>query len=159
MPATVLGVDHTGITVSSLDRSVGLWRDVLGFDLTRTFELTGDFAAALTGRAGAHTRHAVLAHRQRLVELVEYVSPADTETFRPRPWDVGSVHVALTVADIGAALTALIAVGCVAVGESLAIPDGAHRGSLFAYMHDPDGVTLELIQFVPSQPGRPGEQS
>jgi lactoylglutathione lyase len=139
MPATVLGVDHTGITVSSLDRSVGLWRDVLGFDLTCTFELTGDFAAALTGRAGAHTRHAVLAHGQRLVELVEYVSPADTETFRPRPCDVGSVHVA--------------------VGESLAIPDGARRGSLFAYMHDPDGVTLELIQLVPSQPGRPGEQS
>jgi hypothetical protein len=28
-----------------------------------------------------------------------------------------------------------------------------------AYVHGPDGVTLELIQLVPSQPGRPGEQS
>jgi hypothetical protein len=68
----------------------------------RGLELTGNFAAGLTGRAGVHTRHAILAHGQRLLE-VEYVSPADTETFRPGPCDVGSVHVALTVADIGAA--------------------------------------------------------
>jgi hypothetical protein len=91
MPATVFAVDHTGITVNSLDLSVGLRRDV------------------------------------RLVELVGYVSPADTETSRPR--DVGSVHVAFTVADIA------------------------------AYVHGPDGLTLQLIQLVPSQPGRPGEQS
>jgi hypothetical protein len=58
--------------------------------------------------------------------------------------------VALTVADIYAALAA---VGCVAVGDPLAIPDGARRGSLFAYVHDLDGVTLELIQLIPSQPG------
>jgi lactoylglutathione lyase len=158
MPATVLGVDHAGITVSSLDRAVALWRDILGFELTRTFELTGDFAAGLTGRAGARTRHAILAHGQRLVELIEYVSPADTATFRPRPCDVGSVHVALIVADIGATLAALAAAGCAAVGAPLAIPDGARRGSLFAYVHDPDGVTLELIQLVPP-PGTPGGRS
>jgi hypothetical protein len=48
---------------------------------------------------------------QQLVELVEYVSPAATETVQPRPCD------------------------------------------------DPDGATLELIQLVPSQPGKLGEHS
>ncbi len=115
MATTTLALDHTGVTVSDLGRSVKLWRDVLGFELTRTFELTGDFAAGLTGRPGAHTKHAILSHGRRLVELVEYVSPVETETFRPRPCDVGSVHVALTVADIDAALAALAALGCVAV--------------------------------------------
>jgi catechol 2,3-dioxygenase-like lactoylglutathione lyase family enzyme len=47
MPIDVLRVDHTGITVSNLDRSVTLWRDVLGFEVTRGFELTGDFASGL----------------------------------------------------------------------------------------------------------------
>jgi hypothetical protein len=94
-----------------------------GFDLTRTFELTGDFAAGLTGRAGALTRHAILAHGQRLVELVEYVSPADTETFRPRPCGVGSVHVA----GIGAALTALAAAGRVALELTQLVPSRPGR--------------------------------
>jgi hypothetical protein len=43
-------------------------------------------------------------------------------------------------------------VGCTAVGAPLAIPDGARRGSLFAYVHDPDGVTLERIQRVTPEP-------
>ena len=100
MAIEVTGVDHTGITVSDLARSVALWRDVLGFEVTRTFELTGDFAAGLTARPGARTQHAILRRDQRLIELIEYLSPAETETFRPRPCDVGSVHVGLTVADI-----------------------------------------------------------
>jgi catechol 2,3-dioxygenase-like lactoylglutathione lyase family enzyme len=32
------------------------------------------------------------------------------------------------------------------------IPDGARRGTLFVYVHDPDGVTLELIQPPASTP-------
>lgn len=159
MAANVLGVDHTGITVSSLDRSLALWRDVLGFELIRTFELTGSFAAGLTGSPGARTRHAIVSSGQRLVELVEYVTPPDTETYRPRPCDVGSVHVALIVADIAAALAALADAGCAAVGEPLAIPDGARKGSLLAYVHDPDGVTLELIQLASSLPEQPGGTS
>ncbi len=33
---------------------------------------------------------------------ITVLSPAETGTFRPRPCDVGSVHVGLTVADIHA---------------------------------------------------------
>lgn len=36
---------------------------------------------------------------------------------------------------------------------------GARKGRLFAYVHDPDGVTLELIQLAPSQPAEPGGTS
>jgi catechol 2,3-dioxygenase-like lactoylglutathione lyase family enzyme len=158
MLVDVRRVDHTGITVSDLGRAVALWRDVLGFEVTRTFELTGEFAATLTGQPGAHTEHAVLACGQQLIELIEYVDPAGTATFRPRPCDVGSVHVALMVADIRAAIAALSAAGCTAVGEPAAIPDGARRGSLFAYVQDPDGVTVELIELIP-QPSQPEDPS
>ena len=62
------------------------------------------------------------------------------------------------LSDIDAALAPLAVVGCVAVGEPRAVPDGARRGSRFAYVRDPDGVTLELIQIVAFQPQRPGGQ-
>jgi catechol 2,3-dioxygenase-like lactoylglutathione lyase family enzyme len=37
MPVDVLRVDHTGITVSNLDRSLPLWRDVPGLEVIRSF--------------------------------------------------------------------------------------------------------------------------
>jgi len=141
--------DHTGFTVSDLETALRLWRDALGFTVLRRFELTGDFAAALSGQPGAHSRHAIVhAHGQR-VELIEYLSPVPTARYRPRPCDVGSVHLGLIVADMGAALAELSAAGCTPVGDPRPIPDGARKGSLFAYVHDPDGVTLELIELAP----------
>ena len=38
MAIDVLSVEHTGITVSDLARSLALWRDVLGFEVTRPVE-------------------------------------------------------------------------------------------------------------------------
>ena len=36
------------------------------------------------------------------------------------------------------------------------VPTGAGRGGRFAYVRDPDGVTLQLIQIMPLQSKRPG---
>jgi len=144
----VAGLDHTGLTVTDIQRSIRLWRDVLGFTHSRTFEITGDFAAGLTGRAGAHTTHAIGSREGRAVELVECLSPHDTEHLRPRPCDVGSVRVALTVDGMHAAPGAPVEVGCTPVGAPQPIPDGTRRGSLFVYVHGPDRVTIELIQLT-----------
>ena len=32
--AQVTGVDHVGVTVSDVDRSLGFWRDLLGLEVT-----------------------------------------------------------------------------------------------------------------------------
>lgn len=78
--------DHTGITVTDLERSLAFWRDVLGFDLSHRAQLSGEFAAGVAGVPGAEISIAVVAapggHR---IELLQYHQPADRAHLRPRP--------------------------------------------------------------------------
>src|SRR5207245_357360 len=104
MPFRIISADHTGITVSNLERSLAFWRDVLRFELSHTAHQTCELAKEITGVAGAEIRLAVLkAPGGHKIELLEYLAPPDR---KPRvdlkPCDVGHVHVALLVDDLDA---------------------------------------------------------
>ena len=45
----IISADHTGITVSNLERSLTFWRDVLGFELSHIAHQTGKMACGITG--------------------------------------------------------------------------------------------------------------
>lgn len=139
---------HTGITVRDLDTSLAFWTEVLGARLERRFDLSGDFAAEVTGVPDAHIRAAVVALGENRLELLQYLQPAERGHLRPRPCDLGSWHLALTVADTDD-ITDVVA-SCAQHGWRLAgsvrtMTDGPRAGARFAYLHDPDGATLELI--------------
>jgi catechol 2,3-dioxygenase-like lactoylglutathione lyase family enzyme len=57
----VKSVAHTGITVRDLEASIAFWRDVLGFEVQRRMEMSGEFAEQVTGVPGAHFDLAALA--------------------------------------------------------------------------------------------------
>src|SRR4030095_12780481 len=109
MPFRIISADHTGITVSNLERSLAFWRDVLGFEFSHTAHQTGEIASEITGVAGAEIKLAVVkAPGGHKVELLEYLAPADRkQRFDLKPCDLGSVHVALIVDDLDAILTAI----------------------------------------------------
>ena len=69
-----ISADHTGITVSNLERSLAFWRDVLGFELSHTAHQKGELAQEITGVEGAEIKLAVLktpgGHK---IELLEYL--------------------------------------------------------------------------------------
>jgi catechol 2,3-dioxygenase-like lactoylglutathione lyase family enzyme len=138
-------LDHTGITVDDLQESITLWRDVLGFELVTTFDMGGGFLPDLVGVPGAQGSAAVLAKGGYKIELLQYRAPDDRQHYRPRPCDVGSVHVALEVTDITAVVDACRARGVLLAGPIMG-GDGAGGGTRMAYLHTPDGVTLELRQ-------------
>jgi predicted enzyme related to lactoylglutathione lyase len=74
----IISADHTGITVSNLERSLEFWRDVLGFELSHTAHQTGAMAKEITGVAGAELKLAVLkAPNGHKIELLEYLAPSD----------------------------------------------------------------------------------
>ncbi len=140
-------VDHTGITVSSLERSLDFWVRVLGFQhlYTWTFE-PSEFIEQLVGVPGAAMRLAMVAGPGHDIELLEYTAPADRATYRPRSCDVGSVHIGLHVADLDGLLERLAAERWHAVGDVQTVADGDRKGLRLAYVRDPDGVTLEFLQ-------------
>jgi glyoxylase I family protein len=146
----IVATDHTGITVTNLERSVAFWQDVLGFELSHRAHHTGDLASEVTGVPGAEISIAVLKAYGHKIELLEYVAPADRKHVRLRPCDVGSVHVAFTVDNLDAALNAIAASGWKAAGKPQILKRGPNAGKRVVYVRDPDGTTIEFMQ--PAKP-------
>ena len=143
----ILAADHTGITVTDLEKSLVFWRDVLGLELSHCAQQAGELAREITGVAGAEISLAVLktpgGHR---IELLEYLAPADRKHVEPKPCDVGSVHVALAVNNIEAVLTAIAPFGLKPAGVPQTLQRGPNAGRRVVYVRDPDGTTIEFMQ-------------
>jgi catechol 2,3-dioxygenase-like lactoylglutathione lyase family enzyme len=149
----IISADHTGITVSNLERSLAFWRDILDFELSHTAHQSGEMAKQITGVEGAELKLAVLktpgGHK---VELLEYLAPADRKKHIDlRPCDVGSLHVALLVDDLNAVLEKIAASGWKAAGKPQILKTGPNAGKRVVYVRDPDGTTIELMQLPKSE--------
>jgi glyoxylase I family protein len=146
-PIRIISADHTGITVSNLERSLAFWRDVLGFELSHTAHQKGEMAQEITGVEGAEIKLAVLktpgGHK---IELLEYLAPADRKHADIRPCDVGSVHVALLVHDLDSVLERIAALDWKAAGKPQRLQSGPNAGKHVVYVRDPDGTTIEFME-------------
>jgi glyoxylase I family protein len=142
----IIATDHTGITVSDLERSLAFWRDVLGFELLHRAHHTGELASEVTGVPEAEIALAVLKGHGHKIELLEYLAPKDRKRIEFRPCDVGSVHVAFTVKNLDAVLNAIAASGWRTAGQPQTLRSGPNAGKRVIYVRDPDGTTIEFMQ-------------
>ena len=143
----IISTDHTGITVSNLERSLTFWRDVLGFEFSHTAHQKGELAQEITGIEGAELKLAVLkAPGGHKIELLEYLAPADRKPANLRPCDVGSVHVAFLVSDLDTVLERIAASGWQAAGKPQMLTRGPNAGKRVVYVRDPDFTTIEFME-------------
>jgi catechol 2,3-dioxygenase-like lactoylglutathione lyase family enzyme len=145
-PFRIIAADHTGITVSNLERALDFWQNVLGLELSHRTHQTGELASEITGVAGAEISLAVLKGYGHKIELLEYLSPVDRKHVDLRPCDVGAVHVALTVDNLDAVLSAIAAAGWKAAGKAQTLKSGPNAGRRVVYVRDPDGTTIEFME-------------
>src|SRR6266478_8200699 len=111
-PFRIIAADHTGITVSNLDRSLEFWQNVLGFEFSHRAHQTSEMASEITGVPGAEIKLAVVrAPGGHKIELLEYLAPPDRKHVDLRPCDVGHAHIALTVDNLDPVLSAIAASG------------------------------------------------
>lgn len=152
-------IHHVGITVADLDRSLGFYRDLLGM---RVLDLTeAEDVGAIVGVPGATARIADLDTGDgRLLELLDYgTGPAGAQP--PGPDAAGTCHVSFQVADLDAALAWLASAGHPTLGEPIRlgggggyekggpgapIGHGLWQDCTVAYLRDPDGVIVELLE-------------
>jgi catechol 2,3-dioxygenase-like lactoylglutathione lyase family enzyme len=146
MPFRILAADHTGITVSNLERSLAFWRNVLGFELSHRAHHTGELASEVTGVPGAEISIAVLKGYGYKIELLEYRAPKDRKRIDVRACDVGSVHVAFTVANLDSVLNAIAASGWRTAGKPQTLCSGPNAGKRVIYVRDSDGTIIEFMQ-------------
>ena len=143
----IVAADHTGITVSNLERSVQFWQNVLGFEFSHAAHQKGELAQEITGVNGAEIKLAVLkAPGGHKIELLEYLAPADRKRADIRPCDVGSVHVALLVHDLDSVLERVAASDWKAAGKPQRLQSGPNAGKRVVYVRDPDGTTIEFME-------------
>jgi len=144
-------VDHTGFTVTDLDRSLAFWRDVLGFEFSHRVHHTGSLAAEVTGVPGAEISLAVVKAPGHKIELLQYHAPPDRKKVALRPCDFGFAHVGLVVDDLDFVIGKIAASGWNAAGQPQTLISGPNAGRRVIYVRDPDGMTIELIQLPKAQ--------
>src|ERR1041385_3218405 len=148
----VIAADHTGITVSDVERSLAFWRDVLGFECSHSAHQSGEIAEQITGVKGAELKLAVVkSPTGHKIELLEYLSPPGRKKdLDLQPCDVGHVHVALTVENLAALLETIEASGWKARGKPQTLKTGPNAGKRAVSVRDPDGPTIEFME-IPKQ--------
>jgi lactoylglutathione lyase len=122
---------HTMIRVKDLDKSLNFYTELLGMKLLRKRDYpTGKFTLAFVGY-GEETDSTV-------VELTHNWEQAE-------PYQLGSAfgHLAIGVPDVYKTCEKLAA-----SGVKIPRPAGpmAHGGSVIAFIEDPDGYRIELVQ-------------
>lgn len=142
-----LKVEHTGITVTSLDRALDFWVRVLGFKHLYTWEFGAtEFISEMVGVPGAAMRLAMVEAPGHWIELLEYTAPEGRKAYHPRSCDVGSVHIAFYVTGLDALLDHIAGDGWHALGRVQRVGDGDRKGLRIIYVRGPDGVTIEFLE-------------
>ncbi|MBB5516080.1 catechol 2,3-dioxygenase [Rubricella aquisinus] len=119
-------VGHVHLKVADIDRALGFWRDVLGFEETARY---GEDAVFLS--AGGYHHH---------IALNTWMSKGGTP---PARGHTGLFHVALLYPDrasLGAAVRRVLEAGIKLEGAS------DHGVSEAVYLSDPDGNGVELYR-------------
>lgn len=141
----VSGVQHIGIPVSNMERSLQWYQEVLGLEFVFLAEGSGEGTSNAVGVPNAHLKFAFLKAGDAIFELLEYVTPRG-EPYDRRNCDIGACHVAFEVEDIEESYRLLSERGVKFNTPPVHLDEGPLAGCAFCYFPDPDGIQLEIFQ-------------
>ncbi len=143
-----LGIDHTAIVVADTERSLGFYRDTLGFRVAGESENFGTEQEHLNNVFGARLRITGLrAAAGPGIELLEYMAPRDG---RPAPSDLRANDLAhwqtrLVTGDASRVASALRGRTLVSPGK-VETPGGELGFHRAVGVGDPDGHVMQLTE-------------
>jgi lactoylglutathione lyase len=142
------GFHHVGLTVADIRRSARFYAR-LGFKPERPvpMELDADWIKTMTGFDDAHM---LIAHMQiggTVLELLQYLAPVGAQRTSIGAADAGSAHVAVGTDDLSVEYERLKAHGVPFRSAPITVPNGPLAGGRAVYAQDPDGNTVELVEW------------
>ena len=140
----IKGLDHTALSVSSLEKSLAFYKGILGFELIRTIECAPEMRLGeVVGIPGCSAKIAHLQKGAMMLELFEYVKPRGRKIPENKTQaDNGWSHLGFTSTDVRADFADLKGKGVSFIGNPVEFrPD-----VWIVYFHGPDGEVCELRQ-------------
>jgi len=136
-------LNHAGISVSNLGRSIQFYHDAFGLEVVVQAPFSGKLYEQILGLPGASGRVALMKNGNLQLELFEFSSPRPVSRADPRSvHEHGISHFCVEVTEIEEEYTRLVACG---VSFHCAPLDfgGVAKAT---YGRDPDGNVFELWQ-------------
>lgn len=151
---TARAFNHVSVTCADLDRSLAFYHVLLGLPILDQGEVSSRDLDAIIGMDDVRLRFAELdLGGGAFVELFEYRNPRG-KAVASRTCDPGTVHFALAVDDIDEAYRRLADAGVRTRSAPVTLTSGDWKGARVFYSLDPDGVTVELIEFAAPKAAR-----
>lgn len=149
---------HTGFSVRDLDVSVDWYTRVLGLELVHRQRGDNAYTRTLVGVADAVIEVAQFAvpgrpsrYSTHMLELIQYTRGAGPDHRDLAVNRVGTAHLALIVTDLDARYERMLTAGARFVNPPVNVTEGVNVGGSACYLTDPDGITIELMQFGPDR--------
>ena len=138
-------IRHTGIVVIDLKASIHFYRDLLGFQIAKQMEESGDFIDNILSLSKVRvTTVKMTSSSGQMIELLKYHShPAKQKMREIR--EIGISHVAFTVDDLNFEYESLKDKGIQFSSEPQLSPDGYAR---VAFCRAPEGTFIELVEVL-----------
>jgi catechol 2,3-dioxygenase-like lactoylglutathione lyase family enzyme len=136
-------LNHVGLTVTDLDRSIAFYTEVAGFTLARpAVRVEGDWFDTLTHNEGASLDAATLDLDGFTLQLVQY-HDGGAPAIATGHNHVGNMHLCIYVDDVDAKHAAITATG---LHNPTPIVHVMRSPTRSFYVDDPDGIPVEFLQ-------------
>ena len=146
-------LDHVGLVTRDMTASIAFYTKLFGAGPIDRVEWRGEHAAQVArmlGRPGLELDAVFfrIPHTNTILELVEYFHIEQGTVEAPGTW-FGATHIGFAVEDLDATVARL---GLELTGDPVLLTTGPYRGGRSAYLKDPNGVNIQLMELR----GRPG---
>lgn len=143
-PPNIVGIDHVGIAVVNMQRTIHFYRDLLGMELVEQDQVNRqpDYDH-IFGLKDVKAKGAMLKLGAMQIELFEFEHPRGPPADRHRPVNVpGIYHICFVVKDINKEYQRLKL-----AGVPFHYPPQDFGMAKAAYGRDPDGNVFELLEW------------
>lgn len=137
---------HTAISVTDLERSIRFYCDLLGMKMEwRIDHKKGETYEKIVGLKNVDVSFAMLSGWGSRIELFQFHSPLGAPYPPDKPVsDKGITHLAFQVEEIDALYEKLASNGVRFNAPPLVVRPGVKA----AYFRDPDGITVEIVEYT-----------
>jgi catechol 2,3-dioxygenase-like lactoylglutathione lyase family enzyme len=153
MTTSLNGINHVGVTVRDLDRTLAFYREFFGIE--PLFQGLGENAdiSRSVGLDDVRVRFAFIDLGNTRMELLQYERPLGRQTQDMRNCDVGAIHVCFDVDDLMAKYEQLKAGGIQFITSPIRLDEnqGTLAGLEYVYFRDPDGLMLQMYEMPKSE--------